>query len=105
MEITDQLVDKLAHLARLKFNPSEKEVIREDLIKMIRFVEKINELDLAEVTPQLHMTSDINRLREDEVKESLERTEALKNAPEHDKKYFLVPKAIKTPGQNQGSKK
>ena len=40
------MVDKLAHLARLQFNDAEKEEIKNDLQRMIAFVEKLNELDL-----------------------------------------------------------
>ena len=45
MEVNDVLVDKLAHLARLHFNEEEKQEIRQDLQKMIVFVEKLNELE------------------------------------------------------------
>ena len=45
MEINDALVDKLANLARLRFEDTEKAAIKDDLQRMIRFVEKLNELD------------------------------------------------------------
>jgi aspartyl-tRNA(Asn)/glutamyl-tRNA(Gln) amidotransferase subunit C len=95
MEVNDALVDKLAHLARLKFEASEKEEIKNDLQKMIAFVEKLNELETAGVEPLLHMTEEINVLREDEVKGSISREDALKNAPLHDDQFFKVPKVIK----------
>jgi len=95
MKVTNELVEKLAHLARLKFNETEKEEIRNDLEKMIGFVEKLNELDLEGVEPLLYMSDEVNVLREDEVKGSISREEALKNAPLHDKQYFKVPKVIK----------
>ena len=95
MEVNDALIDKLAHLARLKFEASEKEEIKNDLQKMISFVEKLNELDTTAVEPLLHMTDEINVLREDEVKGSISRDEALKNAPMHDEQFFKVPKVIK----------
>jgi aspartyl-tRNA(Asn)/glutamyl-tRNA(Gln) amidotransferase subunit C len=78
MEVNDAMVDKLAHLA-----------------KMIAFVEKLNELDTTGVEPLLHMTDEINVLRKDEVKGSVSREEALKNAPLHDGEFFKVPKAIR----------
>jgi len=95
MEVNDALVDKYAHLARLKFDASEKEEIKRDLQNMIAFVDKLNELDLSDVEPLLHMSEEVNVLREDEVKGSISREEALKNAPEHDDKFFKVPKVIK----------
>ena len=95
MDVNDALVDKLAHLSRLKFNASEKEEIKADLQKMITFIDKLNELDLTDVEPLLHMSDEVNVLRKDEVKGSISRKEALKNAPMHDDKFFKVPKVIK----------
>jgi len=89
------MVDKLAHLARLQFNDAEKSSIKKDLQKMIAFVEKLNELDTTGVAPLLHMSSNVNVLREDEVKGSISSAEALKNAPFHDGQFFKVPKVIK----------
>ena len=45
MEVDDALIDKLANLARLQFNEEEKAEIKNDLQKMIGFVDKLNELD------------------------------------------------------------
>ena len=95
MEVNDALIEKLAHLSRLEFNSKEKNEIKNDLQKMIAFVEKLNELDISGVEPLLHMTDEVNVLREDEVKGSIGRDEALKNAPEHDGRFFKVPKVIK----------
>lgn len=89
------MVEKLAHLSRLKFNETEKTEIKKDLEKMIGFVEKLNELNLDGVKPLLHMSEEINMLREDEIKGSVSREEALKNAPEKDEQFFKVPKVIK----------
>ncbi|HET9746543.1 MAG TPA: Asp-tRNA(Asn)/Glu-tRNA(Gln) amidotransferase subunit GatC [Chitinophagaceae bacterium] len=95
MEVTDALIEKLAHLSRLEFNDADKAEIKNDLQRMISFVEKLDELDLTGTEPLLHMSSNINVLRQDEVKGSVSREEALKNAPEHDEKFFRVPKVIK----------
>ena len=97
MEVNDALVDKLTHLARLKFDAAEKNEIKKDLQKMIAFVDKLNELDLSGIEPLLHMSDEVNVLREDEVKDSISREEALKNAPAHDEKFFKVPKVIPPP--------
>jgi len=97
MEVNDAMVDKLAHLARLQFNDAEKQEIKNDLQRMIAFVEKLNELDVSNVEPLLHMSDDVNVLREDEIKGSVCRKDALKNAPVHDEHFFKVPKVIKNP--------
>ncbi len=95
MEVNDALVEKLAKLSKLQFDDAQKEEIKNDLQKMIAFVEKLNELDTTGVEPLLHMTDEVNMLREDEIKGSVSREEAFKNAPLHDKEFFKVPKVIK----------
>lgn len=94
MEVNDTLVDKLANLCRLQFDDSEKNEIREDLQKMIGFVEKLNELDTTGIKPLLHMSDQINVLRKDKVQGSISREEGLKNAPAKERGFFLVPKVI-----------
>lgn len=95
MEVNDEMVDKLAKLSRLQFNETEKTEIKKDLQRMIGFVEKLNELNLEGVEPLLHMTDEVNVLREDEVKGSVSREEGLKNATGSDGIFFQVPKVIK----------
>jgi len=95
MEVNDALVDKIAHLARLEFNETEKQEIKKDLQKMISFVDKLNELDTDDVEPLLHMSNEVNVLREDEVKGSVSQAEALKNAPARKDDFFTVPKVIR----------
>lgn len=95
MEVNEALVEKLAHLSRLTFSESEKKEIADDLQRMIGFVEKLNELDLKDVEPLMHMSNECNVLRDDIVKGSISREEALQNAPETDGTFFIVPKVIK----------
>lgn len=95
MEVTDTLIEKLAQLSRLQFNEKEKEEIKKDLKQMISFVEKLNELNLDGVEPLLHISEEVNVLREDEIKGSVSREDALKNAPLHDEQFFKAPKSIK----------
>ena len=95
MEVNDELINNLSQLSRLEFNDAEKDEIKSDLQKMIAFIDKLNELDTTGVEPLLHMSDNVNVLREDEVKGSISREDALKNAPVHDEEFFKVPKVIK----------
>src|SRR5580698_6520354 len=94
MEVNDALIDNLSNLARLEFNPADKEEIRKDLQRMIVFVEKLGELDTTGVEPLLHMSSETNVLREDTLQGSVSREAALAGAPATDGVYFKVPKVI-----------
>ena len=95
MNIDAKMVDNLAHLARLRFDDSEKESIRADLEKMVAFVEKLQTIDTTGVAPLLHISDVANVLREDEVKGSISREEALLNSPVKDGVFFKVPTVIK----------
>ena len=94
MKVNDALVDKLANLSRLHFDDTRKKAIKKDLERMIQFVEKLNELDTTGVEPLLHLSENINVLRDDEVKGSISRADGLKNAAIHDNLFFKVPKVI-----------
>ena len=95
MEVNDDLVSHLAHLSRLHFNEEEKKEIREDLQRMISFVDKLNELNTDGLEPVLHMSSEVNRLRTDEVKGSVTAEQALSNAADSYGHFFTVPKVIR----------
>ena len=95
MEVTVQLVEKLAHLARLHFTEEEMQHYRKDLQNMVSFVEQLNEVNTENITPTLHMGDAVNALREDVVAGSIDQQTALKNAPLADSTFFKVPKVIK----------
>ena len=95
MEITQQLVDKLAELSKLEFDSAGREEIMRDLKEMIAFVEKLKEVDTAGVQPLIHLSETENRLRQDVVSTEITKEEALHNAPLHDDTYIKVPKVIK----------
>lgn len=94
MKVTDQLVDKLAHLAKLEFTGDKKERIKEDFQKILNFVDKLSELDTAGIEPLIHMSDTVTEFRDDKVIETITHEEALKNAPEKDSDYFKVPKVL-----------
>jgi aspartyl-tRNA(Asn)/glutamyl-tRNA(Gln) amidotransferase subunit C len=95
MEVNDALIDNLSNLARLEFSAAEKEGIKNDLQRMIHFVEKLGELDTTGVEPLLHMSPETNVLRDDVPQGSVTRDAALTSAPATDGKYFEVPKVIR----------
>ncbi len=94
MKIDTDIVDKIAHLARLEFENKDKEQIIKDMNNMLAFVGKLDELDTSNIEPLIYMSDEINVLREDDVKKEITQQEALKNAPKHDSDYFKVPKVI-----------
>ena len=94
MQVTDALVDKIANLAKLSFNDVEKKEIREDLEKMIGFVDQLSNIDVSGIEPLMHMSNEVNVLRDDKVNGSVPTEAALKNAPGSAGPFFTVPKVI-----------
>ena len=95
MEVTEQMIQHLANLSRLSFTEEETKSFKDDLQGMIAFVEKLQEVDTTGVEPVQHMGDAVNILREDELKGSISRQEALLNSPVKDDAFFKVPKVIK----------
>ena len=87
-------VENVANLAKLNLSESEIEDITEKMEHIIEFANKINSLNLDGVKPSNHPMDISNVYREDIVKESFDRDEILKNAPNHDGEYFKVTKVV-----------
>jgi len=94
MKIDKELLNKIAHLARLEFDEESAEEMIADMSKILTWVEKLNEVDTEGVEPLTTMSHEINVLREDEVKPHLNHERALENAPKKDADYFRVPKVL-----------
>ena len=94
MKITDDLVDHISHLARLKFEGDNKEAIKKDMENIISFMDKLSELPTDNIEPLIFMNDEVNVLREDNPNISVTQDEALKNAPKKDSDYFRIPKVL-----------
>jgi aspartyl-tRNA(Asn)/glutamyl-tRNA(Gln) amidotransferase subunit C len=94
MEVTPQIFDHIAKLAKLKYNDSEKEKLRAEMQQMVTFVEKLNEVDTTGVTPLTHINNAAQQPRQDVALNGASKTEALLNAPQTDGNYFIVPKVV-----------
>ena len=101
MQVNEDLVDRIATLAKLEFNGEDKQKIISDLNQIISFVEKLNELDTTGVEPLVYMTDEVNPagsgagvLRADVARKTITHEEALRNAPDHDSDFFRMPKVI-----------
>lgn len=94
MSVTRKEVEHIAELARLELNESELEEYTVQLNKILEYVEKLNELNTEDVQPLSHPVEAVNVFREDILKPSIDREDALRNAPSKDDEFFKVPKVI-----------
>ena len=94
MSVSRKDVEHIAELARLKFNDEELENFTNQLNEILTYVDKLNELNTENVEPLSQPIENNNVFRDDKVKPSVSKEEALKNAPEKDENFFRVPKVI-----------
>ncbi|MBX2965504.1 MAG: Asp-tRNA(Asn)/Glu-tRNA(Gln) amidotransferase subunit GatC [Cyclobacteriaceae bacterium] len=94
MNITRELLDKIAHLARLEIKDDEAEKLMQDMNAIIAWIDKLKEVNTEGVEPLTSMSHELNSFREDVVQQELTKADALKNAPDHDGNHFRVPKVI-----------
>ena len=87
-------IEHLAQLARLSVYDNEKTLFADQIEGILRYMDKLNELDTENVQPTSHVISLSNVVREDLPKNSLERQDALRNAPDRTDKFYRVPKII-----------
>lgn len=91
MAVTRDEVARVAGLAKLALSDDETEALRQELSRILEYVEKLRELDLAGVDPSSRALAAEGAARDDGVGAMLDRDEALANAPDTDGRHFRVP--------------
>lgn len=94
MNIDLKTIQDIAHLSRLEFDEANASNMLQDFNKILTWMEKLNEVDTNNVEPLIHMSAEVNVLREDEAKVTMTHAEALQNAPKKDSDYIRVPKFV-----------
>lgn len=95
MKITNEIIDHISHLARLEFNGDDKENIKSDMEKIISFMDQLKKIKTDEVEPLVSVSENKNILREDKAIKTIDKSDALVNAPKKDSDYFRIPKVLK----------
>ena len=94
MKIDQTTVRKIAHLARLDFEPQAEQAMLDSMREILDWVAHLDEVDTAGIEPLTHLSHAVNALREDRVGEHLSREQGLRNAPRHDGEFLRVPKVL-----------
>lgn len=94
MEINKEKVQKLAKLARLMFTDKETKRMQVDLKKILTFINKLDELNVDDVSPLTHIHNNAIPPREDHAMRTNTKAEILKNSPNHNSDYVKVPKVL-----------
>ena len=94
MKVTQQDLDTVASLSRLRISDEERGAVLAQLDKFLTYVENLQQLDTSNVEPTTYALPMKNVFRADEVKPSLDRELALSNAPLKEDGYFKVPRVL-----------
>ena len=94
MGITKNEVTQIALLARLDIAEDRTSLFAGQMDTILSYMDTLNELDTSSVEPMYSPVDNVSVLREDEAIQTISRDEILKNAPEEDGRYFLVPKIV-----------
>ena len=94
MSLTQADVEKIALLARLQLSPGETDALTRELGRIVQYVELLNELPTDDVLPLAHAMDLSNVFAEDEPGASLDREQALANAPKRDEECYRVPAVL-----------
>ncbi|MGH7942989.1 MAG: Asp-tRNA(Asn)/Glu-tRNA(Gln) amidotransferase subunit GatC [Limisphaerales bacterium] len=87
-------IQYVAHLARIELSPDEEKKLASQLGGILGYIDKLNQLDVANVEPTAHAVPLINVTRADQTGQSLSQQEALRNAPATANGLFIVPKIV-----------
>jgi len=89
--------DKIKHISKLaRISVEEKKIdgLAKDLSSIFKFIEQLNELNTDKVEPLSSILNTSLRLRKDEVNDGKIRDKILKNSPQKNEEFFVVPKVI-----------
>ena len=94
MTIDLKTIKHIAKLSRISVDDEKAKKLAGDLNSIFDFIEKLNELKTDQIKPLTSIAETSLKLRNDEIKSQNIREEIIKNSPEKNEDYFVVPKVI-----------
>ena len=94
MSIDKDTVKHISKLARISLDDKKVDSLSKNLSSIIEFIEKLNELDTKKIIPLTSIIDASLSSRKDDVKKESIRDQILKNSPEKNEEFFVVPKVI-----------
>ena len=94
MTIDLKTIKHISKLSRISVDEKKAEKLAGDLNSIFEFIEKLNKLKTDKVEPLTSIAETTLKLRSDEVKSKNIRDQILKNSPDENKDFFVVPKVV-----------
>mgnify|MGYP000219899576 FL=1 len=94
MTIDLKTIKHISKLSRISVDDVKAKKLAGDLNSIFDFIEKLNELNTDNVEPLTSVAETTLKLRADEVKSENIRDQILKNSPEENEDFFVVPRVV-----------
>jgi aspartyl-tRNA(Asn)/glutamyl-tRNA(Gln) amidotransferase subunit C len=94
MSVDHATVRRIARLARIAVSDEDVPHLQGELNAILSFVERLNEVDVEGVEPMTSVTPMVMKKRQDAVTDGGYPDAIVKNAPETEDHFFLVPKVV-----------
>jgi len=94
MTIDLKTIKHISKLSRILVDDAKAKKLKGDLNSIFEFIEKLNQLKTENIEPLTSIAETTLKLRSDEVKSKNIREEILKNSPEKNQDFFVVPKVV-----------
>ncbi len=94
MSIDLKTIKHISKLSRISVDEKRAEKLADDLNSIFEFIEKLNELKTDDVKPLTSIAETTLKFRSDEIKSKNIREQIIKNSPEDNEDYLVVPKVI-----------
>jgi len=94
MTIDLKTIKHISKLSRISLGDEKAKKLAGDLNSIFKFIEKLNELNTNKVEPLTSVAETTLKFRADEVKSKNIRNQILKNSPDKNEDFFVVPKVV-----------
>ncbi len=94
MTIDLKTVKHISKLSRIFIEEEKAKKLSNDLNSIFEFIEKLNELDTSKTEPLTSIAETTLKLRKDKIESKNIREDILKNSPDKNKDFFVVPKVV-----------
>ena len=94
MTIDLKTVKHISKLSRISIEEEKAKRLTNDLNSIFKFIEKLNELDTSKTEPLTSVAETTLKLRKVKIESKNIREDILKNSPEKNKDFFVVPKVV-----------
>ena len=92
--IDEKMLDRLGVLSKLELKEEERKKTCEDISDMLKYIDKLNELDTEGVDPLVQIIPMENVFRQDKISNKNEKDKMLANAPQKKDGQYVVPRTI-----------